>query len=108
MKKVKSVVDGGDVWLTTEIGPYQEEKQLQQPKFIMNTAANLAAEMVMKWGVVAAVPHGEDSSGRSQMQLMPPAQVVGRACETAERLMEEFRRLGWITDVPAPVVDAAE
>jgi hypothetical protein len=43
-----------------------------------------AREFISRWGMVAAVPDGEDSSGRAKVRLSTPEELVVRAFETAE------------------------
>lgn len=86
--------DLGDAWLMGN---------MIHNKFHPDMRARLAMTLIEKWGMVAAtVADGEDSAGRSRMRLLTPAEVVGRACETAERAVEEMHRLGWMHAVEAP------
>lgn len=86
--------DLGDAWLVDN---------MIQSKFHPDMRARLAMTLIEKWGMVACtVADGEDSAGRSRMRLLTPAQVVGRATETAERAIEEMHRLGWFHAVEAP------
>jgi hypothetical protein len=91
--------DIGDAWLVkTKFGGYETHA-----KHMPDMRARLACTLIEKWGMVAAtVADGEDSAGRSRMRLLTPAEVVGRACETAERAIEEMHRLGWMHAVEAP------
>jgi hypothetical protein len=74
-----------------------------QSKFHPDMRARLAMTLIEKWGMVAAtVADGEDSAGRSRMRLLTPAEVVGRACETAERAIEAMHGLGWMHAVEEP------
>lgn len=63
--------------------------------------ARLAMELIARWGLVAAAPDGEDSSGRSKARLQTPEELVTGACETAERAFIAFRTRGWMLDVPS-------
>lgn len=63
--------------------------------------ASIAIELVNKWGMVAGKPDGEDSSGRAKLALLSPAEVVDRAVQTSEMLVNEFRRLGWLDKMPS-------
>lgn len=70
--------------------------------------ARLAAEFISRWGMVAAVPDGEDSAGRSKLRLATPEEIVTRGCETAAALWEEFQKRGWLLDFPAPSEETEE
>lgn len=72
---------------------------------ILNREGALAAALIERWGLVMGTPDGEDSAGRQQLKLMPPADLVERACDTAAKTMEAFRARGWVT--LAPTFDAA-
>lgn len=67
-----------------------------------NSKAKLARELVIRWGMVAASPDGEDKAGRQKSRLARPEEIVLRACETAELLVTKFEELGWLLDLPAP------
>lgn len=62
--------------------------------------ARLAAVLIEKWGMVAALPDGEDSAGRSRLRLQTPKEVVDRACEVSELAITEFRERGWMLNIP--------
>lgn len=58
--------------------------------------ARMAMGLAERWGMVAAMADGEDSSGRAKLRLATPEEVVSRAVATAELLMKEMREKGWI------------
>jgi hypothetical protein len=62
--------------------------------------AQLAMELVGRWGTVAGVPDGEDAAGRAKLRLMTPEELAIRACHSAEMLFGEMRRRGWIIQAP--------
>jgi hypothetical protein len=66
--------------------------------------ARMAIVLIEKWGMVAAVPDGEDSAGRARLRLMLPSEIVGRACETADLAYSVFESYGWIHDVPDEIL----
>jgi len=76
----------------TEIVVYQQRA--------FDAEAELAAQMIERWGMSAAIEDGEDSAGRAKIRLLTPEELVQRACETAEQAMEEFNKRGWILDLP--------
>lgn len=81
---------------------YDWEEITFHRKTLLDSKAEFATEMLVKWGVVAAMPDGEDSAGRAKLKIMPIDELVQRACETAEKAFTEFGKRGWILDVPAP------
>lgn len=62
--------------------------------------ARIAVALIERWGAVAAVPDGEDSTGRQQCRLQTPQEVVERAFETAGLIFEEARKRGLILVLP--------
>jgi hypothetical protein len=45
---------------------------------------DLAASMIEKWGMIAAVEDGEDTRGRQKLRMLSPTELVNRAFETSE------------------------
>lgn len=70
----------------------------EQPDF----KARMAIALVERWGMVAGIPDGEDSAGRTKLRLQTPNELVARACETADVLWRECLGRGWVFEVPAP------
>jgi hypothetical protein len=70
------------------------------PSKVPNMTAQLAITMIEKFALVAGYPNGEDSTGRSILQLIPVEEVVQRACDIAESAMVEFEKRDWIIDYP--------
>lgn len=60
----------------------------------------IAVTLVEKWGMIAAVEDGEDSAGRTKLRLSTPVEVVNRAMETADILVEQMKQVGWIVKTP--------
>lgn len=73
---------------------------------VPNRRARFASEFIARWGCVAAIPDGEDSSGRQKLRLPTPVELVDRAIETAETLNTRMIALGWLVEVPKPVNEA--
>lgn len=67
---------------------------------IPNAKAKLAMDLVERWGMVAAKEDGEDSAGRQKLRLSSPAELVDRAIDVADLLIERFRIHGWMTENP--------
>jgi hypothetical protein len=66
-----------------------------------NLKGEIAARLVEHFAIVAAHEDGEDSSGRQAFKLQTPEQVVTRACDIADNMVDEFERRGWLIDIPA-------
>jgi hypothetical protein len=64
----------------------------------------LAASMVERWGMVAAVDNGEDSAGRAQLRLAEPEELVERALDCAQLLFAGAERRGLVFE-PASVIE---
>lgn len=62
--------------------------------------ALIAAGLIDRWGMVAAMPDGEDSAGRSRVRLATVEEVVCRAFDAAEGLYDEARNRGHILNAP--------
>lgn len=66
------------------------------------TVAKMAVEMVNRWGLVAAIPDGEDSAGRQKLRLQTPEELATHACSAAAALWANFEKRGWLIAVPEP------
>ena len=66
----------------------------------MSQEAQMAITLLEKWGMVAAVPEGEDSAGRTTLRLMDPGEIVSRAFDIARLAMREARSRGLVLTVP--------
>ena len=62
--------------------------------------AKLAADFMLRWGCVAGVPDGEDSSGRQKGRLMTPKELVDRAVASATLMMDRLREEGLVHNSP--------
>ena len=92
--------------MTTQVAIVEEYGRNSAKKLIVHDTeypiaeARMAEVLIQKWGMVAAVEDGEDSSGRAKLRCMTPAEVVDRACTVAHSTMEEFRKRGWLISAP--------
>lgn len=68
---------------------------------VANWEARLASFLIERWGIVAATPDGEDSSGRAKVRALAPGELVEKACETATLAVQAFRDRGWVTLLPS-------
>lgn len=62
--------------------------------------AKLAMSCIERWGMVAGMPDGEDSSGRAKLGLMPPDELVERAFDVAHLAFSEMRKRQLVLNVP--------
>lgn len=67
----------------------------------LSMKGEIATRLMEHFAIVAAQEDGEDSSGHRAFKLQTPEQVVSRACDIANDLVDEFEKRGWIIDVPA-------
>lgn len=71
-------------------------------KFTPDFRARLATQLVERWGLIAAdVQEEENSAGRNKVRLMAPNEIVARACDTADLLVSELHKRGWMTETPS-------
>ena len=59
----------------------------------------LVVEIVTRWGAVAGVPDGEDSSGRAKLRLQTVEEMTDRACKTVDAIYAEFEKRGWMVEL---------
>ncbi len=71
------------------------------PSIMPNETAKLACEFVSRWGMVASITDGEDSSGRQKLRLATPEEVVERAVTIAESLMDRLNDNGHLQKLPS-------
>lgn len=62
--------------------------------------ATLATILIEKWGLVAAMPDGEDTAGRAKLRLPTPDELVNRAFDIAAKTYEVARARGLLISVP--------
>jgi hypothetical protein len=67
----------------------------------LDCTAKFAMLCIERWGMVAAVPDGEDSAGRAKLRPASVDEVVSRACDSAEKFFAEAKKRGWMVDVPS-------
>ena len=63
--------------------------------------ARLACALIERWGLVAGAYDGEDSAGRAKGRKLAPIELVNEAVEVADLAVEEFRRRGWVVELPS-------
>lgn len=67
------------------------------------TVARIAMSMAERWGMVAAMPDGEDSAGRQKLRVLTPEELANKACATAAALWKEFGERDWFYENPMPI-----
>lgn len=68
--------------------------------------ARMVIELIDRWGMVAAMPDGEDSAGRQKLRLATPDELVTRAMQTTEAAFRAMREAKWIDRSPeVPAVE---
>ena len=67
---------------------------------IMEFEAKFALAVMEKWGMVAAMPDGEDSSGRQQLRLATPEELVARAFAIAKLAFQRTRDDSLMVAIP--------
>ena len=73
---------------------------LTHSRVMLSGRARLAGEILERWAMVAAEPHGEDSAGRQKIASLDPMVMAKRACDIADAAYSEFEARGWYTPVP--------
>ena len=63
--------------------------------------AKMAVEFAVKWGMVAAMPDGEDTAGRQKLRLATPAELVERSLNVARLMYEGVRARGLMHQAPS-------
>ncbi len=60
----------------------------------------LAMNLIERWGLVAAMPDGEDSSGRTRLRLPTANELVTRAFDIAEATLAECSKRHHMVAIP--------
>lgn len=69
---------------------------------VLQPQAELAVQLMEKFGMIAGTADGEDSTGRVKARLLTEQEVVDRACNCAQLAYDAFYAKGWILTIPAP------
>lgn len=69
---------------------------------VPDVVGRLAIEFAERFALVAGIPDGEDSAGRSKLRLGTPEEVVTRACDLAEETWKQLRARGHTLTIPVP------
>lgn len=106
MTEKRKIVEGEDRWFVIE-DKYSRNSAVEvgeRMKMMPNFRAQIATDMLVRWGSVAAMPGEEDSAGRATLRLQSVEESVKRAVEMADMLVTEFENRGWFIQVPHPDV----
>lgn len=82
----------------TKKARYGDEKALRE-RFCLDQRARLFIVLIEKWGMVTGYLAGEDTAGRSKLELMPVQEVVTRAAMMTELAMQVIEQKGWFQEV---------
>lgn len=68
--------------------------------WVPNETGDLAIRFATHFGIIAAKSAGEDTAGRSRLDLQTVDEIVDRSCELADKLVAKMKEKGWIVDLP--------
>lgn len=99
---MKTIVQTDEYQLVAldDFGKNARMKQVFHGLVQPNRRAQLAEKLLSHFGVVAAVPDGNDDAGRQQLALMHPLDVVRRACDIADYFYDAIKERDWEIAVP--------
>ena len=72
------------------------EKKVYGQSIAWHPVGKMAYELITKYGSVAGMDGGEDSSGRSKSRLQTPEELVDRCIAIAEKFFHEGSSAGHI------------
>lgn len=78
--------------IESDMSKYDQPSLYIHDDEIIQPEACLAFDLIQKWGLVAGVPDGEDSSGRTKPRLQTPEELVERAFAAAKLAFTEARK----------------
>lgn len=100
-RDIKQEVIAQNRWLDVHRAvQYGEAKVVYHARIVQDPVAELAYRLCERWGTIAGLPDGEDSSGRQKIALMPVDELVKRSCDTAQALFAEFDKRGLLLAIP--------
>lgn len=79
---------------------YGEHEYVLHEHMQLDTQARIVIDLVTRWGLVAATPDGEDSTGRAKLRLATPEELVDRAMKTTDLLVEALKKGDHILMLP--------
>jgi len=87
-----------EIWRRRQYG---EANVMMHGRVVYDDRARTAQEFIDRWGMVAAIPDGEDSAGRQKLRLATPDELVVRAMQTVDLLYSAMDAAGWRLDIPS-------
>lgn len=66
--------------------------------FCVDMNAQIAFALIERWGMIAAMPDGEDSAGRQKFRLQTPEELVARAFTVATDAVGYATRRGFVIE----------
>lgn len=67
---------------------------------LLGLKGRIAIQFAERWGMVAAIPDGEDSAGRQKLRMASSEEVSSRACDMVAAMFDEFDKRGWVAHLP--------
>lgn len=75
---------------------------------LLDERGAFAADLIARWGMIAAVQDGESSNGRQKTRNMTPHEIVNHALAVAEIFFDEAGKHGMITEITPAELAAIE
>ena len=72
---------------------------------VPDARGGMAYKLIERWGMVAAIPDGEDSAGRSRLRLLTPEEMVDRAFKATELFWNEAHKRGMVCEMSEEEVE---
>jgi hypothetical protein len=79
---------------------YRTVHVMTHASHLPDDVGRFAMALIERWGLVAAMPDGEDSSGRAKLALLPVEEMIERAVGTAETAYRVLAERGHLIEVP--------
>lgn len=81
--------------------PYDRAGLMYHETVHIKTAGRFMMDFIGRWGMVAAVPDGEDQAGRQKLRLATESELVARAVNVTRLALTTMKAEGWAVDVPS-------
>lgn len=72
---------------------------VQHDRVMADPRAKFAISLMEKWGLVSALPDGNDEAGRQKHRMADPDEIVKRACDIANIAFVAFEQRGWLLKI---------
>ena len=90
------------ITLESEMAAEMKEPVIRSHETIhMDVHARCVMSLIEKWGMVQGVDGGEDSAGRSKINLATVEETVSRAVHMVDMAFVAMREKGWVIDSPS-------